>query len=215
VPRAPTQLDLARVVEASGVRDPRVLAAFREVPRAEFVPTDLIASAYVDEPIPIPHGQVTTQPSLVAKMIEALGLEGSETVLEVGTGYGFQTALVAALARRAWSVERWSDLAETARANLERHGTQNADVVVGDGSAGLPERAPFDAIVVSAAFPQVPEPLSDQLAAGGRLVHPVGSGGHEEVMLFEGMPQGLKRRRTLTGARFVRLYGRHGFPPDD
>ena len=212
---APTQLDLARVVEASGVRDPRVLAAFREIPRAEFVPAEVIGSAYVDEPIPIPHGQVTTQPSLVAKMIEALGLEGSETVLEVGTGYGFQTALLAALARGAWSVERWPDLAETARANLERHGTRNAEVIVGDGSEGLPEHAPFEAIVVSAAFPDVPDPLARQLAPGGRLVHPVGSGGHEEVMVFEGTPRGLKRRRTLTGARFVRLYGRHGFPPDD
>jgi protein-L-isoaspartate(D-aspartate) O-methyltransferase len=212
VPRAPTQLDLVRVVEASGVGDRRVLAAFREVPRVEFVPADLIGSAYVDEPIPIPHGQVTTQPSLVAKMIEALGLEGPETVLEVGTGYGFQTALLAALARRVWSVERWPDLAETARAKLERHGTRNAEVIVGDGSEGLPERGPFEAIVVSAAFPSVPDPLATQLAPGGRLVHPVGSGGHEEVMLFERTSRGLKRRRTLTGARFVRLYGRHGFP---
>jgi protein-L-isoaspartate(D-aspartate) O-methyltransferase len=204
--------ELARLVRAEDVRDERVLDAIEAVPRGEFVPAEHGDRAYRDEPIPIPHGQVTTQPSLVARMLEALALEGDERVLEVGTGYGFQTALLAALARRAWSVERWSDLAATARANLERHGTQNAEVIVGDGSEGLPEHAPFEAIVVSAAFPDVPDPLATQLAPGGRLVHPVGSGGHEEVMLFERTPGGLKRRRTLTGARFVRLYGRHGFP---
>jgi protein-L-isoaspartate(D-aspartate) O-methyltransferase len=154
---------------------------------------------------------VTTQPSLVAKMVAALGLDGSEKVLEVGTGYGFQTALLAALARHVWSIERWPDLAETARGNLESQGTRNAEIVVGDGSEGLPEQAPFGAIVVSAAFPHVPGPLAEQLTLGGRLVHPVGSGGHEEVVLFERTPRGLARRRTLTGARFVRLYGRHGF----
>jgi len=158
---------------------------------------------------------VTTQPSLVARMIAALDLEGDERVLEVGTGYGFQTALLAALAREVWSIERWADLAETARANLESHGVPNAEVVVGDGSAGLPEHAPFDAIVVSAAYPSVPEPLAEQLVPGGRIVHPVGSGGHEEVVLFERASRGLVRRRSLTGARFVRLHGRHGFadPP--
>jgi protein-L-isoaspartate(D-aspartate) O-methyltransferase len=199
------------VVAASGVRDDRVLDAFRRVPRAGFVPPELVGRAYVDEPLPIPDGQVTTQPSLVARMVEALGLEGTEKVLEVGTGHGFQTALLAELARFAWSVERWPDLAETARANLERHGTRNVEVVVGDGTIGLPDHAPYDAIVVSAAFPRVPDPLADQLAPGGRLVHPLGSGGHEEVALFERGPGGLERRSTLTGARFVRLVGEHGF----
>jgi protein-L-isoaspartate(D-aspartate) O-methyltransferase len=213
--RAPTQEDLVRVIEASGVRDERVLAAFRDLPRAAFVPEEVLERAYIDEPLRIPHGQVTTQPSLVARMVAALGLEGSEKVLEVGTGFGFQTALLAALARYVWSVERWPDLAETARGNLESNGIRNAEVVVGDGSEGLPEHAPFDGIVVSAAFPEVPEPLAEQLAPGGRLVHPVGSGGREEVILFEGTPRGLARRRTLTGGRFVRLYGRHGFPPED
>jgi protein-L-isoaspartate(D-aspartate) O-methyltransferase len=129
----------------------------------------------------------------------------------VGAGYGFQTALLAALARKVWSVERWPDLAAAARANLGRSGARNVEVVVGDGSEGLLEHGPFDAIVVSAAFPRVPEPLADQLASGGRLVHPVGPGGMEEVVLFERTSRGLTRRRTLTGARFVRLYGRHGF----
>jgi protein-L-isoaspartate(D-aspartate) O-methyltransferase len=196
------------------VSDERVLEAFRRVPRAGFVPPELTARAYVDEPLPIPHGQVTTQPSLVARMVEALGLGGTEMVLEVGTGHGFQTALLAELARSVWSVERWPDLAETARANLERHGARNVEVVVGDGSLGLPERAPYDAIVVAAAHPRVPDPLAEQLVPGGRVVHPVGRGGAEEVVLFEKGPRGLVRRRTIVGAHFVRLVGERGFSPE-
>jgi protein-L-isoaspartate(D-aspartate) O-methyltransferase len=207
----PTQEDLVRVVEATGVHDDRVLDAFGQIPRADYVPAGLVDRAYVDEPLRIPRGQVTTQPSLVAKMVAGLVLEGEERVLEVGSGYGFQTALLATLAREVWSVERWPELAEVASANLERGGIRNAEVVVGDGSAGLPDRAPFEAIVVAAAFPQVPAPLAEQLAPGGRLVHPVGSGGREEVVLFQRTRLGLRRRRTITGAHFVRLYGRYGF----
>jgi protein-L-isoaspartate(D-aspartate) O-methyltransferase len=133
-------------------------------------------------------------------------------VLEVGTGFGWQTALLARLAARVWSVERWPDLAEAARERLERRGETNVSVVVGDGSEGLPEHAPYDAILVSAAFPSVPSTLVAQLADGGRLVHPLGEGGDEEVVLFEKRGGDLARRRMLTRARFVRLYGRHGFP---
>jgi protein-L-isoaspartate(D-aspartate) O-methyltransferase len=199
---------------ASGVRDERVFEAIRAVPRAAFVPDHLVELAGVDEPLPIPHGQVTTQPSLVAKMVEALGLEGSEHVLEVGTGYGWQTAILCRLAARVSSVERHADLAETARANLARFGADNVQVVVGDGSSGLPEHAPFDAILVSAAFPRVPSPLAEQLADGARLVQPIGHGGSEDVTLFERRGGGLVPRRGITGARFVPLVGRHGFPPD-
>ena len=198
---------------AEQVADARVLAAFRAVPRAAFVPSELVRAAYVDEPLPIPHRQVTTQPSLVARMVEALALGGRDRVLEVGSGYGFQTALLAYLADFVWSVERWADLAAAARENLARNGVENAEVVVGDGSEGLPGHAPFDAIVVSAAFPEVPPPLAAQLAPGGRLVQPIGSGGDEEVVLFERTDGGLERRRTITGARFVQLFGRHGFAP--
>jgi protein-L-isoaspartate(D-aspartate) O-methyltransferase len=197
---------------AAGVRAPRVLQALRAVPRSAFVPADLVAQAYLDQPLPIPHGQVTTQPSLVAKMVEALELTGSEQVLEVGTGYGFQTALLAHLSRFVWSIERWPDMATTASDNLARHGVTNVEVVAGDGTAGLPERAPFDAILISAAFPRVPPPLSEQLAPGGRLVQPIGSGGDEEVVLFDKGPRGVVRRRAVSLARFVRLYGQHGFP---
>ena len=204
--------DLVRAVVATGTRDPRLIAALQEVPRAGFVPPTLADQAYLDRPLPIPHGQVTTQPSLVAKMIEALGLTGSECVLEVGTGYGFQTALLAQLSTFVHGVERFPDVAETARENLTRHGVANVEVVVGDGTKGLPEHAPFDAILVSAAFPRVPPPLAEQLAPGGRLVQPVGPGGEEEVILFEKGQQGLLPRQNITGAHFVRLYGAHAFP---
>jgi protein-L-isoaspartate(D-aspartate) O-methyltransferase len=208
----PTPSDLLAALRVAGIREPRLVEAVRAVPRAAFVPPDAADRAYDDTPLPIPHDQVTTQPSLVAKMVEALALTGTERVLEVGTGYGWQTALLARLAREVWSVERWPDLAETARENLSRYGVENATVVVGDGSEGLADRAPFDAILVSAAFPEVPAPLGEQLAPAGRLVQPVGPGGREDVVLFERRPEGLIARRTITGAHFVRLIGRRAFP---
>ena len=204
--------DLAQAIVATGVRDPRLIGVLREVPRASFVPPELAEHAYLDRPLPIPHGQVTTQPSLSAKMIEALGLTGPERVLEIGTGYGFQTALLARLSGYVYSVERFPDFAETARENLKRHGAENVEVVAGDGTQGLTEHAPYDAILVSAAFIAVPLPLASQLAIGGRLVQPIGSGGQETVVLFEKGPEGLARRNIVTGAHFVRLYGAHAFP---
>jgi protein-L-isoaspartate(D-aspartate) O-methyltransferase len=207
----PRQADLLAVLRGEGIREPRLLEAVAAVPRAEFVSADTADRAYFDVPLPIPHGQVTTQPSLVARMVEALRLTGTERVLEIGTGYGWQTALLARLAREVWSVERWPDLADTARENLLRHGVDNATIVVGDGSEGLADRAPFDAILVSAAYPEVPEPLAAQLTDGGRLVQPIGPGGAEEVVLFVGSPEGLTARRTITGAHFVRLVGRRAF----
>jgi protein-L-isoaspartate(D-aspartate) O-methyltransferase len=203
--------ELARRMRAAGVRDERVLEAVASVPRAGFVPSEYRERAYRDEPIPIPHGQVTTQPSLMAAMLEALALKGGERVLEVGTGQGFQTALLARLARHVFSVERFADLAETAGRNLARQGVRNVDVLVGDGTAGLAEHAPFDAMVVSAAFTRVPEPLAAQLAEGGRLVQPVGPGGRDEVTLFERRGGAIKRLASVMPACFVKLYGAHGF----
>jgi protein-L-isoaspartate(D-aspartate) O-methyltransferase len=204
--------DLVRTITHKGVRDPRLLEALRAVPRAGFVPANLAEQAYEDKPLPIPHDQVTTQPSLIAKMVEALGLVGSERVLEVGAGYAWQTALLARLCGFVWAVERFEDVAEAARENLARFGVTNAEVVTVDGTRGLPEHAPYDAILVAAAFPSVPRPLEDQLAAGGRLVQPVGPGGREEVDLFEKGTRGFVRLRTIAEARFVRLYGVHAFP---
>jgi protein-L-isoaspartate(D-aspartate) O-methyltransferase len=203
--------DLLAAIRFEGITEPRLLEAVRAVPRGDFVPPGLVERAYLDTPLPIPHEQVTTQPSLVARMVEALALTGDERVFEIGTGYGWQTALLARLAREVWTVERWPDLAATARENLARLGVENATVVVGDGTEGLAAHAPYDAILVSAAFPEVPEPLASQLAEDGRLVQPIGPGGREDVVLFERTAEGLVARRTITGAYFVRLVGRYGF----
>jgi protein-L-isoaspartate(D-aspartate) O-methyltransferase len=210
----PSPEDLVRRVAAAGVADGRVLAALRRVHRELFVPEDRAGAAYDDRPVPIPHGQVTTQPSLVARMLEALALEGQERVLEIGTGYGWQTALLARLAADVVSVERLPELARAAERNLRRHGAPNAELVVADGSAGMEARAPFDAIVVAAAFTSVPPPLAAQLVPGGRLVQPIGPGGQDEVTLFERAGKDIVRRRRVTPAHFVRLYGAYGFDAD-
>jgi protein-L-isoaspartate(D-aspartate) O-methyltransferase len=202
---------LVRACRLAGVQDPRVLNAVGDVPRAGFVPPELVDRAGEDSPLPIPHGQVTTQPSLVARMIEALELSGSERVLEVGTGYGWQTALLVRLAREVWSVERFDDIAETARDNLQRHRITSANVVVGDGTEGLAEHMPFDAILVAAAFPDVPPPLVPQLVERGRLVMPIGPGGQDTVVQFVKVGDQLFRSRDIIPAHFVRLVGRYGF----
>jgi protein-L-isoaspartate(D-aspartate) O-methyltransferase len=202
---------LVTAARRAGVDDPRVLNAMRTVPRAAFVPPDQEELADHDAPIPIPHGQVTTQPSLSATMIQALRLAGTEHVLEVGTGYGYQTALLAQLASLVTSIERWPDLAEEARRNLTAQGIKNVQVVEGDGTDGVPAAAPFDAILVSAAFPEVPRPLVAQLRIGGRLVQPIGPGGAERVTVFERSMEGLVSLEVVSHARFVRLYGRHGY----
>ena len=202
---------LVTAARRAGVADLRVLDAMRRVPRAAFVPLDQVELAYDDEPVPIPHRQVTTQPSLSARMLQALRLVEGEHVLEVGTGYGYQTALLAQLASFVTSIERWPDLAEQARRNLAAQNITNVRVVDGDGTEGLPSAAPYDAILVSAAFPHVPEPLVSQLRLGGRLVQPIGSGGAERVTVFECGADGLVSRDVVCHARFVRLFGRHGY----
>jgi protein-L-isoaspartate(D-aspartate) O-methyltransferase len=207
-----TQADLVEVIRLAGVEDPRLIDAFATIPRARFVPEHLAGSAYQDQPLPIPHGQVTTQPSLSAVMIAALELKPTDRVLEVGTGCGFQTALLASLCAHVISIEMWADLADQARSNLRRQGIENVEVMVGDGSLGVPERAPYDATLVSAAFTQVPEPLADQLVDGGRLVQPIGHGGDEMVTLFLRTHGRLVGVREVIPARFVRLVGEEAFP---
>jgi len=147
-------------------------------------------------------------------MIEALDLTSSSRVLEVGTGLGFQTALLAHLARKVVTIEAWEDLVEQAGSNLVAQGIINVDIRVGDCTRGVPDSAPFDGILVSAAFTEVPDPLAEQLIEGGRLVQPIGPGGNEIVTLFRRTEDGLQPIRQIIPARFVRLVGRKAFPPD-
>lgn len=198
---------------AAGVVDSRVLDAIAAVPRERYVPAEHADEAHRDRPIPIASGQVTTQPSLVARMVEALQLQGDERVLEIGTGLGYQAAVLVQLCARVFTVERHADLAEQARANLTVAGIDRVEIHVGDGTVGLPDQAPFDAMVVAAASPQVPAPLVEQLAVGGRLVQPIGPGGHEQVTRFERTAEGLQEHGFVTGARFVPLVDDHGDEP--
>jgi protein-L-isoaspartate(D-aspartate) O-methyltransferase len=191
-----------------------VLEAMAAVPRAAYVPGGKAGAAERDRPIRIGAGQFTSQPSLVAVMLEALELEGGERTLEVGAGLGYQTALLAHLTTEVWAMELVPELAEQAAARLAAEQVENAHVITGDGSEGLPEHAPFDAIVVAAAYPRVPPPLIEQLTSDGRLIQPIGPSGHEDVALFRAGGEGrLVRVRSLVPARFVPLYGRHGFSP--
>jgi protein-L-isoaspartate(D-aspartate) O-methyltransferase len=202
--------DLVRACGAEGVRDPGVLDAVGKVRRERFVPPQEAGHAYENRPLPIPFGQVTTQPSLVARMVAALRLTGTERVLEVGTGYGYQTAILARLCPEVFSIERFPELAEQARANLATEGAENVSVLVGDGTLGLPQHAPFQGIVVAAASPEVPPPLVRQLEEGGRLVHPVGPGSRDDVIAFRKQGGRLISEELVTPAHFVRLIGEHG-----
>jgi protein-L-isoaspartate(D-aspartate) O-methyltransferase len=198
-------------LRARGIRDARVLAAMFHVPRHEFVSEEYRDQAYEDHPIPIGEGQTLSQPYIVAIMLEALALEPSDTVLEVGTGSGYQTALLAKLTRQVYSVERHASLARAAQATLGRLGYTNVEVLLGDGSHGLSERAPFDAIVVSAAAPQIPPPLFEQLREGGRMVIPVGPAHAQELQLVR-KHEGQPVLTNLEGCRFVPLIGSEGYP---
>ena len=193
-----------------GIRDERVLAAMFRVPRHEFVSEEHRDQVYEDHPIPIGEGQTISQPYIVAIMLEALAFNPSETVLEIGTGSGYQTALLSELTRQVYSVERHEALARAARATLARLGFNNVEVFVGDGSRGLPDRAPFDAIVVSAAAPQIPPPLFEQLREGGRMVIPVGPAHAQELQLVR-KHEGQPVVTSMEGCRFVPLIGSEGY----
>lgn len=198
-------------LRARGIRDERVLAAMSRVPRQEFIPAEYRDQAYEDHPIPIGEGQTVSQPYIVAIMLQALALEPSDTVLEIGTGSGYQTALLAELTHQVYSVERHSSLARIAEAALARLGYSNVQVSIGDGSNGLLERSPFDAIVVSAAAPQVPASLLIQLRdGGGRMVIPVGPAQAQELQLVR-KEAGQPLVSTLEGCRFVPLIGSEGY----
>jgi len=215
LPQADTYRDERRLMveqqlRARGIRDERVLDAMARVPRHEFVPPEHRDEAYEDHPLPIGEGQTISQPFVVAAMLEALALRPEDVALEVGTGSGYETAVLAELVRKVYSIERIASLTECARAVLARLGYNNVTVVHGDGSQGLPEAAPFDAIVVSAAAPHVPTSLMDQLRDGGRLVIPVGSGFAQELQLVRKIGDN-STTLYLDGVRFVPLIGREGF----
>ena len=193
-----------------GISDPRVLDAMRKIPRHVFIEEALRDRAYGDHPLPIGEGQTISQPYMVAAMTQLLKLEGTEKVLEVGTGSGYQTAILATLARRVCSVERLPALATRARRVIEELGSTNVIVKTGDGSFGWPDEAPFDRVLVTAAAPQVPAPLFQQLAEGGRLVVPVGDPQSQTLFLVEKV-DGRMRTSTDCGCVFVKLVGKYGW----
>jgi len=197
-------------LRSRGIRDQRVLDAMLAVPRHEFAPPHYEGRAYGDHPIPIAESQTISQPYVVAAMLEALEIRPEDNVLEVGTGSGYQTALLAELARRVHSIDRHATLVEQAGPILKRLGYENIALHVGDGSQGLPQAAPFDAIVVAAAAPQVPPPLFEQLREGGRMVIPVGSPYGQELQLVR-KHQGQMLISRQEGVRFVPLIGEEGF----
>ncbi len=208
--RLPRRRLAERLAEA-GVKDARVLEAMASVPRHELVPEALRSRAYQDAALPIGDGQTISAPSRVAIMSEALELEGSETVLEVGTGSGYQAAILSRLASRVISIERLPGLAARARRALDRLGISNVVVHFGDGTAGRPADAPFDAIAVTAGGPAVPQPLLDQLAPGGRLVGPFGERGRQDLLRYRRAASGAITVEDLGPCRFVDLIGEHGF----
>ncbi len=197
-------------IRRRGVADARVLAAMGKVPRHRFVPRHLWEQAYGDYPLPIGEDQTISQPYIVALMTEALELKGREKVLELGTGSGYQAAVLAEIADRVYTIERLPSLARSAEQVLNALGYQNVQVRVADGTLGWPEEAPFDAILVTAGSPQVPAPLVEQLAMGGRLVIPVGDRYSQTLTKVRRLPEGLKQE-YLGGCRFVKLIGKHGW----
>jgi len=193
-----------------GISDERVLRAMERVPRELFVPEDLRQYAYEDGALPIGHGQTISQPFIVATICALLSLDGHERVLDIGTGSGYQAAVLAELAAEVVTVERVPELAKGARAALAEAGYERVDVRIGDGSLGIPERAPFAAIAVAAAAPSVPPTLYSQLEEGGRLVVPRGSRSGQELVLVERTADGPRERASLA-CRFVPLLGEDGF----
>jgi len=193
-----------------GIRDKRVLDAMRKVPRHLFVDEAMYSQAYSDFPLPIGDEQTISQPFMVAMMTEALELKGNERVLELGTGSGYQTAILAELCHRAYSIERISSLAGRARKVLDKLGYGNVVVKIGDGTLGWEEEAPFDAIIVTAGAPEIPKPLIDQLKTGGRLVIPVGGEFIQTLIRVRKTEAGIERE-DMGGCRFVKLIGEHGW----
>lgn len=202
---------LERQLKARGIFDGRVLAAMTKVKRDDFVPPELREQAYEDRPLAIGCSQTISQPYIVASMLQAAQLCPEDRALELGTGSGYQTALLAEIVQSVVSIERHAALADIARDRLNSLGYANVEVVVGDGTLGCPPHAPYDAILVSAAAPYIPQPLVDQLATGGRMVLPVGNRDLQDLIFVRKDQDGVRQVR-LDGCAFVPLIGEAGFP---
>jgi protein-L-isoaspartate(D-aspartate) O-methyltransferase len=204
------RMRLVEDIRAKGIRDLAVLRAFERVPRHQFVPTGIRHRAYEDTPLPIGNGQTISQPYIHAHYLELLNLKGTEKVLEIGTGTGYQTALLAQLVPQVYSIERIAALSDQAKVNLEKLGFTNVSLCVGDGTLGWPAHAPYDAILVSAGSPSVPQPLLDQLATGGRLLIPEGDLETQHLMVYTRRGERIDKREVAP-VRFVPLIGSHGW----
>jgi protein-L-isoaspartate(D-aspartate) O-methyltransferase len=204
-----------RQIARRGVRSEPVLRAMRRVPRHAFVPDSSQAAAYDDSPLPIGTGQTISQPYIVAYMTELLELESDDRVLEIGTGSGYAAAVLAEIVDEVFTVERHANLAETARKRFTDLGYENVHVREGDGTKGWPEAGPFDAIIVAAGGPQVPESLKHQLAQGGRLVIPVGSSYSQQLLRIRRVGEEEWKTEMLSGVRFVPLVGEEGWESEN
>ena len=193
-----------------GIHDDCVLHAMEIVPRHEFVPWQLQREAYHDTPVPIGEGQTISQPYIVAHMLQALRLSAEDRVLEIGTGTGYEAAVLSRMVREVYTIERFATLAEAARKIFDRLGYENVRVIIGDGSRGYPEAAPYDAIVVAAAAPRVPEGLMSQLKDGGRMIVPVGSADLQQLTLLRRHDNEVETT-FLDACRFVPLVGEQGY----
>lgn len=204
----------AEMVEAQlrrrGIHDERVLLAMETVPRHEFVPWQLQREAYHDSPVPIGEGQTISQPYIVGHMLQALRLGPLDRVLEVGTGTGYEAAVMSRIVQEVYTIERFASLAEAARKTFDRLGYRNIHVVIGDGSRGYPEAAPYAAIIVAAAAPRVPHALLEQLSDGGRMIVPVGPSDLQQLFLVS-KHDGNVQTKVLDTCRFVPLIGEHGY----
>ncbi len=201
---------LEQHLEGRDIADPRVLEVMAEVPREEFVSRSYLSQAYSDGPLPIGMGQTISQPYIVALMTQELHVDGACEVLEVGTGSGYQTAVLSKLAKRVYTIERHSELSESAQAVLGRLGVGNIEFYIGDGSCGWPDERLFDRIMVTAAVPAIPQSLIDQLADGGIIVAPVGLGGVQKLIACEKRGEKIIER-FICDVRFVKLLGEYGF----
>ncbi|MEA2604615.1 MAG: protein-L-isoaspartate(D-aspartate) O-methyltransferase [Acidobacteriota bacterium] len=202
------------LIAGRGVKDERVLTAMRKIPRHLFVKDHLRSQAYGDHALPIGAAQTISQPYIVARMSELLEVGPEHSVLEIGTGSGYQTAILAALARRVYSLERIPDLAQAAIPRMRQLGYDNVKIQVFDGTVGWSEWAPYDRILVTAGAPKVPEPLLGQLAPGGALLVPEGPRNLQRLVLYRKSPRGEIRRREGEEVAFVPLLGRHGWKPE-